>query len=330
MDIPEDSSQSQAEASLHIERAYTFRTQHQLENALYECDQAIRLAPDWADPYYLKGLILRSLGRGLESEESFRQAAHIDPSFSISESHMANEVLTGKAAAIPLVPWTARDSWLGFALFTGLAIVFFVFLLVLWSFSIDPSVELLIILNEGVFLIPIWVLVRKYNVGWLTLGFRRCPWVMFGVALALLFALYFFNLFYYSLLEYFDLEAQPDLGPTADEMSFPWLLIIAVVVFAPVFEEMFFRGFLFTGFRERYGWQKAGLISAALFAAVHLQPFAFPPLFIIGYMLAYLYQRSNSIWPCIALHFILNSVAVLAEFAFDESNIQFVLTTPIW
>lgn len=303
---------SLSEATEHLERAYAYKANNEIENALYECERVNRLAPDWADPHYLRGLLLESLGRNQEAQAAFQQAALLDPSY-----HDARPDFDGnKVESISTVPWTARDVWLGFAVFIGIAIASVGISVALWLLSIEIKLELLIVINELLFLVPVWWFAwRRYGSDWKTLGFRGFNWNIVGIGFGLLFVSYIFTIIYGMIvIQLFDSEMQPDLGPVADEMSFPWLLIITAVVIAPVVEEVFFRGFIFAGFRQRYGWQKAALISSALFAFVHLQPLAFIPLFILGYVFAFLYHRSNSIWPGILMHFIVNLWGVFVEF----------------
>ena len=102
----------------------------------------------------------------------------------------------------------------------------------------------------------------------------------------------------------------------------PRVLIFAVlasmivgVIFAPIVEEIFFRGFLFQGFRQRYGWIGGLLISAVIFAAAHFDLVAFLPTFLLGALLAYIYPRSNSVWPGIILHILNNGFALCAALA---------------
>ena len=87
-------------------------------------------------------------------------------------------------------------------------------------------------------------------------------------------------------------------------------IVFTGVVVAPVAEETFFRGFVFAGLRSRYDWRWAAAISAALFAAAHLSVTFFIPAFLLGYLFAYLYQRSNSVWPGMIFHVFLNALAL--------------------
>jgi membrane protease YdiL (CAAX protease family) len=86
-------------------------------------------------------------------------------------------------------------------------------------------------------------------------------------------------------------------------------------------EEIFFRGFVFAGLRERYGWQRAALISSALFGVIHFTPTAIMPIFILGCVFAYLYQRSGSIWPAILMHAFSNALALGAAFVLASTNL---------
>ena len=50
----------------------------------------------------------------------------------------------------------------------------------------------------------------------------------------------------------------------------PWLVVVAIVVFAPIAEELFFRGIVFNAWLREAGRVWAYVGSAALFAAIHL------------------------------------------------------------
>ncbi len=78
---------------------------------------------------------------------------------------------------------------------------------------------------------------------------------------------------------------------------------------------------MFAGLRERYGWQKAALISSSLFGVIHFTPTAIIPIFILGYIFAYLYQRSRSIWPAILMHASSNTLALGAAYVVANTNL---------
>jgi membrane protease YdiL (CAAX protease family) len=90
------------------------------------------------------------------------------------------------------------------------------------------------------------------------------------------------------------------------------LFVILAVVMAPLFEETFFRGFLFRGFSNSWGWVTGACVSAAIFGLAHLQLDVFVPLFALGLALAWVYKRTGSLWTSIAFHALFNALSVLA------------------
>lgn len=213
------------------------------------------------------------------------------------------------------VPWSTRDVWLGVVAAVLILVVSYGLLFVLGSLSpeldIDLWVALIPTLLELLLLIPVWWFsVRKYRASLRTLGFVGFRPSVLGVGLGLLFAVYMFNGVYAYLLDGFGLRVQTDLTPVVRELSTVWPLLFATVVVAPVTEEIFFRGFVFAGLRQRYDWRWAAAISSVLFAAAHLQLTFFIPAFLLGYLFAFLYQRSDSIWPGMILHAVVNGLAM--------------------
>jgi membrane protease YdiL (CAAX protease family) len=86
------------------------------------------------------------------------------------------------------------------------------------------------------------------------------------------------------------------------------LLVGAV---APIAEELFFRGFLFGALR-RYGFPLAALVSGLAFGGAHVAsaPVGYLlPLAVLGVILCAIYERTGSLYPCMALHCVNNSVA---------------------
>jgi membrane protease YdiL (CAAX protease family) len=215
------------------------------------------------------------------------------------------------------VPWRMRDVWLGVLFAVVLSGLAYGAAYLLLYLLVDPDVDLWLALFsavlELVLLVPVWWFVkRKYHVPLAkALGFRRFkPWWL-AVAVGSLIAYSVFNAYYAAILAALGLEMQRDVGPTIRELSSPWPLVFSIVILAPLVEEVFFRGFVFNGLRGRMDWWWAAVISGALFAAAHLDPLFLLPAFLIGFMLAFLYQKTNSIWPGMIVHFLVNSLAVI-------------------
>lgn len=91
-----------------------------------------------------------------------------------------------------------------------------------------------------------------------------------------------------------------------------WLLWLALVVAAPVFEEIFFRGFLFKGLAaSRLRWYGATVVTSVLWAAIHVQYdwdgiFA---IFALGLVFGAARAMTNSTLLTIWLHGLVNAAA---------------------
>jgi membrane protease YdiL (CAAX protease family)/uncharacterized RDD family membrane protein YckC len=88
--------------------------------------------------------------------------------------------------------------------------------------------------------------------------------------------------------------------------------VLSIVVLAPVAEEVFFRGFFFAGLRSRWSLWPSALLSGAIFGLVHAPtgPTAAIPLAGLGVGLAWLYNKTGSIYPSMLAHFLNNAIAI--------------------
>jgi len=96
------------------------------------------------------------------------------------------------------------------------------------------------------------------------------------------------------------------------------LLAVALVVAAPLMEELLFRGFLFPGYaRSRLGPWGAIPFTSASWAVMHVQYEAFyiVQIFVLGCAFGWLRWRSGSTLLTVILHAIINALA-LAQVAF--------------
>ncbi len=114
------------------------------------------------------------------------------------------------------------------------------------------------------------------------------------------------------------LVAEPEQTDVADELGFNASVLgaivagFAIVVAAPFCEEVFFRGLLFAGLRARIPFAAAAVVSGVIFGSIHLATgnlAAVVPLAVLGAMLAWLYERTGTLWAPIALHAANNAFA---------------------
>jgi membrane protease YdiL (CAAX protease family) len=88
----------------------------------------------------------------------------------------------------------------------------------------------------------------------------------------------------------------------------PALLLFAIVLAAPVFEETFLRGFIFQGLLTSLGARSAIVFTALLWALLHVQYdlVEISMIFAGGLLLGYARLRANSILVPIAMHSLWN------------------------
>ena len=112
-------------------------------------------------------------------------------------------------------------------------------------------------------------------------------------------------------------RVQQDLQGFADDPRTAPLLALGAVVLAPIGEEMFFRGLLFPVLRRRFAAWPAIMLSAAVFAGIHVQStldaYAVTALIVlpVGMTLAWLRERRATLWVPIVAHSVYNLVQVV-------------------
>ena len=98
--------------------------------------------------------------------------------------------------------------------------------------------------------------------------------------------------------------------------------IWSAVIFAPVLEEILLRGIILDGLLKRYSPTKAIVWSAVIFSVMHMNPAQAVGAFLLGLPLGWLYYRTRSLWPCIFLHFVNNTIGSLALFFEDNLDMS--------
>src|SRR3954471_4980728 len=141
-------------------------------------------------------------------------------------------------------------------------------------------------------------------------GLRGAP-LKFTLQIAALGALAYilFNLLYQAIVRPNNPQrVVEDLGADTSKLL---LVIGALVVLAvaPVCEELFFRGFLFRVLRQRMPLWPAAVLDGVLFAFAHGSLVIVPALTALGVVFCFVYERTGSIFPTIALHSLNNTIA---------------------
>lgn len=93
---------------------------------------------------------------------------------------------------------------------------------------------------------------------------------------------------------------------------YPVITFISVCIVAPIFEELFFRGFILKGMlNNQIKPQKAILISALIFGGIHMFPWQVISGFLAGIVLGLTFYKTGSLLTCTILHCINNIIGFI-------------------
>ena len=203
--------------------------------------------------------------------------------------------------------WKTSDTWLGLGILILLIAAFLA--LSIYLDLVKTSSYLLLIVPEFLMLVPIVIIFLWRKVSWKALGFSKFKRGDLALGIGLLLVVYFFSIINNVVMMSLGVITQAEnIFAVLDEIDSLPIFVLTSMFIAPTFEEIFFRGFLFKGFRQKYGWKIALVVSSIIFSLFHGQIATLIPTFLLGSLFAYLYQRTESIFPGMILHFIINSI----------------------
>lgn len=107
----------------------------------------------------------------------------------------------------------------------------------------------------------------------------------------------------------------PDLTESMELiMGAPALGALYILLIAPIFEEIFFRGIIFGGLRQKgHGFIFAAIVSALLFGLMHMNVAQGVNAFFLGLLAAYVYHQTGNLKSAIWLHVINNTYVVFSS-----------------
>jgi membrane protease YdiL (CAAX protease family) len=151
----------------------------------------------------------------------------------------------------------------------------------------------------------------KEAVGKLGLGGRIAVGAI-GLALLAWLAYIIFAGFLAPLLQPDQEDVTRELGTNKDELGSVAVAAFLIVIAAPLSEELFFRGFMFGGLRRSMSIWPAAAISAVVWGSLHLGAGNIGvaiQLAVFGVILAWLYERTGTLWAPVLAHAINNTIA---------------------
>lgn len=224
------------------------------------------------------------------------------------------------------INWKEQDSW-GIKEFILLMLIEFVLVIGCIKFVVHPiysrwfdndlyagtlmGLTIAIILISGVYLIAL----RPKKLSWSEVGIKKFTvkdWkiivifsiiLMVGAVIIMLLTIFIGNSWENSKTE-----------AIQQNVTFLTVLIafISAAIISPIYEEIFYRGFIYRWLRTRIGFIGAILLSAIIFTIIHIPTYnAMPVNFFSGIIFALAYERTNSIWPSVMIHGLTNGIMVL-------------------
>ncbi|WP_082233130.1 CPBP family intramembrane glutamic endopeptidase [Halobacillus massiliensis] len=217
-------------------------------------------------------------------------------------------------------PWTWKT-------FTSLLLVEFIFVILFVKHGVQPFFEqwfdhslyagaltgvvIALVLTSGVYLIAL----RPKKLTWNKIGLRTFPpkdwfWIILWISLLMAggFALI-------AIADSLGLSPENSKTDSLQKNVTPITIgisLISAAVISPVYEEIFYRGFLYRWLRTRTGVSMGILISSLIFTAAHYPTTNTMPInFMDGIVFAWAYEKTHSIWPGIIVHGFVNGSSIL-------------------
>ncbi|MBI3508270.1 MAG: CPBP family intramembrane metalloprotease [Chlamydiia bacterium] len=203
----------------------------------------------------------------------------------------------------------------------------------LWTKGQVSAMSWLNVLNGALFLVCILPFSKRV---WLRKGQQFKPksdlLAMVGALILVLPLIFICTAFFDLLLQgVFHLHNLPDqqavewLKSTFEFPLYFFLTTITIIVWAPVLEEVLFRGLLQSFLRRHLGRVSAVFLSSFCFACFHFSPkqgwnnlSIIASLFPLALFLGFLYEKRGSLFASISLHATFNTLSLLNIYFFGQ------------
>jgi membrane protease YdiL (CAAX protease family) len=237
-----------------------------------------------------------------------------------------------------VVPWTARQTWIGVGLTLGPVLLLDLVALALASgapsaaqlrplppledaiggilaFGVTAVLEATFLVAPLIFALRTRPAGSSVIGGLRALGFRRPDWRVAALWVVIAGVLGYAASALYDIVKG-PLGLQTNTDALAEQIKIAPLttlgILLAGALVAPVCEEVFFRGFLLPGIARSMPIWVAIIVSSLLFGVAHADLGSLAPLVAIGLLLGVVRWKTRSLWPAIFLHTLNNTAALLA------------------
>lgn len=161
---------------------------------------------------------------------------------------------------------------------------------------------------------------RRRRLGWADIGFRPASGRV--IRRAIIAGLLCFVVLTPIIAGVGSLLGEPGVSPQAPFVvgeGFTLTRYIAILLLGggliPLAEEVFFRGIVYRWLRKHWGPAGSVPASAVVFGAAHaVFPLVAITAFLVGLVLAVVYERSGTLWASVIVHAVFNSVSLSVMF----------------
>jgi len=160
-------------------------------------------------------------------------------------------------------------------------------------------------------LVVLWIIRRvtivKYGLSWRDLGFVAIDrsWIGRAATMAVI-SVPLVTLINLTVLQSVEGPVENPQIDIIAPVGFTWPAFISMTLLAgvlvPIVEETAFRGLLYPWLRDRMGVPWAIFFSALCFASFHRMLYFIPAITVLGIILAFVREKSDSLWPPIIVH----------------------------
>lgn len=160
-----------------------------------------------------------------------------------------------------------------------------------------------------------WIALKPRQLTWKEVGLTSFPRSYWGPIIGWTLLLIIASIILVTLMSFVGVGVENSKTESVQSHLSPLTFIIAFIsasIISPIYEEIFYRGFLYHWFRSRYGLLSGMMISSFIFMLVHIPNYnVLPVTFISGLLFSWTYERTGSVIPGIIIHGTFNAIAII-------------------
>ncbi|MYL32568.1 CPBP family intramembrane metalloprotease [Pontibacillus yanchengensis] len=160
-----------------------------------------------------------------------------------------------------------------------------------------------------------YIALKPSSLGWDDIGLQS-----FSIKKLPLFVFYFILLTISSVgviivMEWLGISSSSSKTDSLESSFSAWRFIVGFVsatIISPFYEEIFYRGFIYSWLRDRWNVGISLFSSSAIFTIVHIPHYnTLPVVFLSGLVFGWMFEKTNSVVSSMIIHALFNGTALL-------------------